>query len=412
MHDVLDLIVVLRAEDAVLDFLSVISGPRDSASADPGRDVVPPDGLPGEGLGAGVRVLSCDTGQWVDLPVGGSLADRLAVLAPYLREPTEQPVPPGPVELSGLLREAAGGRPARVWTHSPADNRRSRGRVGRDVAAADHGLPVRHAVGYSPYLQFVSDEDRPLDRAQVAAKLDFVNQYCAPLLSTDSPEFMLYTARVPAAERFFATDGAREREGLFALLASLDEEAATVADPWEFETSGYERARLDATTAWVAGHGAPGLGPLVEVGACEGALTVRLAAKGYEIDATEPNALFRGRLARHVETGSDGVRVHADALEGLAETRRLPGAAYLLVEMLYYGQDLDLLDNLPTDLVLLALEPAALAERVRPWLAGTTRWTQVDETVLVAPALEPVCGGRAYLSKRGSTGIVLRRSGV
>ncbi|MFI0976564.1 hypothetical protein ACH4SP_06000 [Streptomyces sp. NPDC021093] len=384
----LDLVVVLRAEDAALDFLSVLS---DSTSPE-------------------VRVLCCDTAQWVDLPSEGSLSDRLTALAPHIRAPEDPATPLGAGKLSALLREAAGGRPARVWTHSPADNRRGRGRVGRDVAAGDHGLAVRHAVGYSPFLQFVSDEDRPLDRARVGVKLDFVNRYCGPLLSTESPESMIYTARVPAAERFFTTEGPREREGLYALLASLDEEAATVADPWEFETSAYERARLDATTTWVARHRAPEDGPLVEAGACEGALTVRLADKGYEVDATEPNTLFRDRLAGNVGTGFEGVRVHADALETLARSRRLPGSAYLLVEMLYYGQDLDLLDDLPTDLVLLALEPAALAERVRPWLAGTDRWTQVDETVLVAPALESVCGGRAYLSKRGSTGIALRRS--
>ncbi|MFJ2739979.1 hypothetical protein ACIO3O_09935 [Streptomyces sp. NPDC087440] len=398
--------MVLRAEDAVLDFLSVTRG---SASVDQEAGEHSGRAAPEGPSGGAVRVLCCDTRQWIDLAAGTTLADRLAALAPHVRAPDAPHDPPDAGELSRLLREAAGGRAARVWTHSPADNRRSRGRIGRDVAAGDHGLEVRHAVGYSPYLQFVSDEDRPLGRAAVAAKLDFVNRHCAALLSTDSPEFMIYTARVPAVERFFTTDGAREREGLFALLASLDDEAAGVADPWEFETSPYERARLDATTAWIARHRSPGDGPLVEVGACEGALTARLAAKGYEVDATEPNPLFRDRLARHLDTGFDGVRVHADALEGLAAEPRLPGSAYLLIEMLYYGQDLDLLDTLPADLVLLALEPAALAERVRPWLAGTSRWTQAEETVLVAPALEAVCGGRAYLSKRGSTGVVLRR---
>ncbi|MFI5805870.1 hypothetical protein [Streptomyces sp. NPDC051561] len=393
----IELVVVLRAEDAALDFLSVLSG----AGAGP----------EGDAAGGEVRVLCCDTERWLTLPPGGTLAERLAPLAPEVRQADAPAVSPGPGKLAELLTGAVAGRSARVWTHSPADNRRERGRLGRDVAAADHGLPVRHAVGYSPYLQFVSDEERPLDRAGVTAKLDFVNRYCGPLLSTEASESVIYTARVPATERFFTIEGPREREGLFALLASLGEEAATVADPWEFESSVYERTRLDATTAWIAGHRLPGEGPLVEVGACEGALTVRLAAKGYRVAATEPNPLFRDRLAARVATGADSVRVHPDDLEGLAASPRLPGAAYLLIEMLYYGQRLDLLDTLPTDLVLLALEPAALAERVRPWLAGASGWEQVDETVLVAPTLETVCGGRAYLSKRGSTGIALRRTG-
>ncbi len=78
--------------------------------------------------------------------------------------------------------------------------------------------------------------------------------------------------------------------------------------------------------------------------------------------------------------------------------------------MLYYGQDLGLLDTLPADLVFVALEPAALATRLRPWLAASTGWEQVDETQLVFPAVESVCGGRAYLSKRGSVGVLLRRT--
>ncbi|MFF0742184.1 SAM-dependent methyltransferase [Streptomyces sp. NPDC004111] len=396
----LDLVVVLRAEDAVLDFLSVLT--------DPDGDGVREGEAPRE-----IRVLCCDTGQWIALPPDGTPYDRLELLAPHLRAPDAPAASPGPKVLAALLTGAAEGRPARIWTHSPADNRRSRGRLGRDVAAAAHGLPVHHAVGYSPYLQFVSDEDRPLGRALVAAKLGFVNRHCGPLLSSDSPEFMVYTARVPATERFFAAGDPREREGLFALLASLDEEAATVADPWEFDSSAYERSRLDATTAWVARHRLPGDGPLVEVGACEGALTARLAAKGYAVDATEPNPLFRDRLTARTETVPEGVRVHPYDLAELADRSREPGlagTAYLLIEMLYYGQDPALLDDLPTDLVLLALEPATLDERVRPWLAATSRWETVEETVLVAPALEPVCGGRAYLSKRGSVGLALRRT--
>ncbi|MFD0431538.1 hypothetical protein ACFQ60_43070 [Streptomyces zhihengii] len=153
----------------------------------------------------------------------------------------------------------------------------------------------------------------------------------------------------------------------------------------------------------------------MEVGACEGALTARLLDKGYGVAATEPNPAFRERLARQVR--SDRLGVHAHGLEDLAGGGNgggaggggLPGAAYLLIEMLYYGQDPGLLDTLPTDLVLVALEPEALDTRLRPWLDGNGVWECTDETVLVRPALEAVCGGRAHLRKRGSTGLVLRR---
>ncbi|MGW1142463.1 hypothetical protein [Streptomyces zhihengii] len=410
-----DILVVLRAEDAVVDFLSLLA----------------PAG------GTAARVLLCDTGETLSFAAGTGSAERLTALAARVRPADGSAASPGTAGLTERLRRLGADGGTRVWTHSPADTRRSRGRVGRDTAlAADTlGLPVRHAVGHSPYLQFVSDLDHPLGRRECAAKLRFVNTHCAHLLDSDSPEHLLTTGRVPATERFFAS-GAEERERLYALMASLDDEAAAVPDPWEFATSPYEQRRLDATTAWIARTLSPGDGRLVEVGACEGALTARLLDKGYGVAATEPNPAFRERLARQVR--SDRLGVHAHGLENLAGGGNgggnggggdegggdeggggedgggaggggLPGAAYLLIEMLYYGQDPGLLDTLPTDLVLVALEPEALDARLRPWLDGNGVWECADETVLVRPALEAVCGGRAHLRKRGSTGLVLRR---
>ncbi|WP_228989134.1 nodulation S family protein [Streptomyces sp. DH8] len=381
----IDVVAVLRAEDAALDFLSVLGGEEHE-----------------------VHVLCGDTGEHLVLPAGRPLADRLDALAPLVRPVDEHAASPGTEALAALVEASDGGGAARLWTHSPADTRRSRGRLGRDAADAAGGRPVLHAVGHSPYLQFISDLDRPLDRAGIAAKLAFANRHCAHLLSTASEEHVVRTGRVHATERFFAA-GPEERERLFALLASLDEDAATVDDPWEFATSAYEAERLDTTVAWIAGHCPPGSGPLVEVGACEGALTARLVEKGFTVHAAEPNAAFRRRLtARAGETA----HIHPESLEELAARPGLPGAAYLLIEMLYYGQDLDLLDRLPADLVFVALEPEALAAGLTPWLERTPRWEKADETPLVAPALETVCGGRAYLGKRGSIGVLLRRTGA
>ncbi|MER8268553.1 hypothetical protein ACIGZI_27015 [Streptomyces griseus] len=381
----IDIVAILRAEDAALDFLSVIGGRENE-----------------------VHVLCGDTGERLVLPAGRPLAERLDALARLVGPVDEHAASPGPAALAALVEASAQAGPARLWTHSPADTRRSRGRLGRDAADAAGERPVLHAVGHSPYLQFISDLDRPLDRTEVAAKLDFVNRHCGHLLRTASEEHVVRTGRVHATERFFAA-GPDERDRLFALLASLDEDAATVPDPWEFATSGYEAERLDTTVAWIAGHLPPGGGPLVEVGACEGALTTRLVDKGFTVHATEPNRAFRDRLAGHVGAAA---HIHAESLEELAAHRELPGAAYLLIEVLYYGQDLDLLDRLPASLVFVALEPETLAARLTPWLAHTRHWEKADETPLVAPALESVCGGRAYLSKRGSIGVLLRRTGA
>ncbi|NJP68389.1 SAM-dependent methyltransferase [Streptomyces spiramenti] len=379
----IDIVVVLRAEDAVLDFSTVLTAPDRPE----------------------VRVVVAGTGDVVVLSPDGELADTLAALGQRVRPGGVVGASPGPDTLSALIDRAADGAPARVWTHSPGDNRQSRGRLGRDAAIASGGRPVRHAVGYSPFLQYVSDEDRALTAADIGRKTAFVNRWCGGLLAEADPEYVVDTPRIPAVERYFDTD-AEQRERLFALLASLGDEAAAVADPWEFGTSAYEQERLDATTAWAARWVRPDDGPLVEVGACEGALTARLEQKGFRVEPTEPNGAFRARLDA---TRPGSAPAGTEDLAALAAGRHRPGAAYLLVEMLYYGQDLALLDALPTDTLLVALEPGAVAARLDPWLAETTTWRAVERVELVAPAVEAVCRGRAYLSKRGSTGLVLRR---
>ncbi|MGW6605582.1 hypothetical protein [Streptomyces sp. NPDC055036] len=403
----IDIVVVLRAEDAVLDFLSVLTD----------------DG------GGETRVILADRAETLILGAGMKAPERLALIASHVGPVTDGIASPGPEVLATLLRRAAVGGPCRIWTHSPADNRRSRGRLGRDTALAraadaeDSGAgltraELRHAVGFSPYLQILSDLDRPLGPEHIAAKLDFVNGSCGHLLAEADPEFVVQTPRVPAAERFFDTDP-DQRERLFALLASLDDEAASVVDPWEFGSSRYEARRLDATAAWVRERcadlgsdpdpGSGSAGALVEVGACEGALTHRLVAAGFAVRATEPNAVFRSRLTAGL-AGTDAVTVDGADLADLAKEDAPRATAHLLIEMLYYGQDLALLDDLATDLVFVALEPDALASRVRPWLERSATWSAEEETVLVPPQLETVCAGRAYLSKRGSVGLLLRRT--
>ncbi|MFB7269184.1 SAM-dependent methyltransferase [Streptomyces sp. NPDC056244] len=397
----IDIVVVLRAEDAVLDFLSVLTDDH----------------------GGETRVILGDRAEILSLAAGTDPAGRLALLAPHVGPVTDGIASPGPEVLAELLRQAGAGpgqrenqgeETVRIWTHSPADNRRSRGRLGRDTAVACEEIQygpagLRHAVGFSPYLQFLSDLDRPLTQGHLAAKLDFVNNRCAELLTEPDPEYLVQTPRIPATERFFDADPA-QRERLYALLASLDDEAASVEDPWEFGSSPYEEQRLDATAAWVRDRCGAAGGTLVEVGACEGALTRRLAAAGFSVRATEPNPVFRTRLTAAL-AGSGTVTVDGADLAGLAkEDGPARATAHLLIEMLYYGQDLALLDGLGTDQVFLALEPEALASGVRPWLARSAVWRAEEEIVLVPPRVETVCAGRAYLSKRGSVGLLLRRT--
>jgi hypothetical protein len=372
---VIDVVAVLRPEDVVVDFLSVL---------DPGRDL---------------HLVVADRGVYLKMPGGVPLAGRLAALSEILRTDGTGDKPFSAGAAADAIALETGDVAATVWTHNPADARERRRRWGFDIAALVR-VPVLHAVGDAERFQWTTDLHRPLDPPLVEAKLDFVNTHCADLLRLDEEdENALPTRRIPAVERFFgSTPDERNR-----LYAVTNEDAAVIPDPWELATSQYELERLDATTSWVRTHLDPAAGHVIEVGACEGALTRRLLDAGYTVDATEPNPLFLDRL-RSIGWGAGELRVHPHSFEELGTTRRLTGSAYLLIELLYDVQDLGLLDRFPTDRLFVAMDPDSLGEMTWPVL-----WSVEEEVELVLPRVEPVAGGRAYLRKPGSRGLLLRR---
>jgi hypothetical protein len=368
---VIDVVAVVRPEDVVADFLSVL---------DPGREV---------------HLVVADRGVYLKMPGGVPLAGRLAALSTLLQGDGSGAKPFSPGAAADAIALETGDVAATVWTHNPADSRERRRRWGYELAGLVRA-PVLHAVGDAGRFQWTTDLHRPLDPPLVEAKLDFVNTYCADLLRLGAEDDdALLTRRIPAVERFFGSTP-EERSRLFA-IADGD------TDPGDLATSQYELERLDATTAWVRAQLDPAAGHVIEVGACEGALTRRLLEAGYTVDATEPNPLFLERL-RLLSPGAGELRIHPHSFEELGTTRRLTGSAYLLIELLYGGQDLGLLSRFPTDRLFVALEPAALARLVWP-----IAWSVEEEVDLVLPHVEPAAGGRAYLRKPGSRGLLLRR---
>ncbi|MEU4403904.1 hypothetical protein AB0F88_05220 [Streptosporangium sp. NPDC023963] len=395
-------IAVLHAEDVALEFVSVL---RDHADQD-------------------VLVVVGQARASVTLPGGLSLRERLELLGPLVEPGGNTAELPVPADVAALLGAAPAPAPDEIWTHSPADHRIRRARFGWIVSRAVSPFPgssasspsstsplslpaVTCSVGDNPFLQTISGTATAITGAEAEAKIDFINRHAGELLRSRVADRLVTTDRVPAVERFF-TASAAQANRLYALISSLGDDAAVADDPWEFGRSAYEAARLDATAAWTARWCSPQDGPIVEVGACQGELTRRLAGKGYRVQATEPNAGFRARLTERAEPG---VEVLPDSLEDLADHGERQAAAYLLVEMLYYDQDLALLDRLPTDLLLVALESGQLNERIWPWLREQSTWRVAERVELAPPTLESVCDGLAYLRKRGSRGLVLARAG-
>ncbi|MFD0431539.1 hypothetical protein ACFQ60_43075 [Streptomyces zhihengii] len=92
-----DILVVLRAEDAVVDFLSLLA----------------PAG------GTAARVLLCDTGETLSFAAGTGSAERLTALAARVRPADGSAASPGTADLTERLRRLGADGGTRVWTHSP-----------------------------------------------------------------------------------------------------------------------------------------------------------------------------------------------------------------------------------------------------------------------------------------------------
>ncbi|MBB5080364.1 hypothetical protein [Nonomuraea endophytica] len=375
----LPVLAVLHAEDVALEFVSVLARHPDDD----------------------VHVLVGTPPAALVLPGGLPLRERLDLLAPYVEPGRNTAAPPAPEQVAAALDALPD--PV-VWTHSPADHRMRRARHGWTVARTAGAALC--SAGDSAHLQVLADQAAALTPAEAAAKIEFVVRHGADLLASRVADRLVTTERVPSVERFFRVD-AGQADRLYALTASLGEDAALADDPWEFRGSPYEMARLDATAAWVARWCVPEDGPVVEVGACQGALTARLLAKGYEVRAAEPNPLFRARLERE-----HGVAALPDSLEDLAAHRRWPAKVYLLGEMLYYGQDLDVLHDLPAEVLLISLAEERMADTIWPWVREQDVWRVAERRELAPPALEQVCDGLAYVRKRGSRGLALTRNGA
>ncbi|MFE4176160.1 Nodulation protein S [Streptomyces sp. NPDC056909] len=315
---------------------------------------------------------------------------------------------------AALLREAAAGVPAAHdiwWAHNPGDWRQEQAASGLAAARAADGRTVRHALGSAGHSQFVVDEAHPLSAELLGAKLAALNEIGHELMGNDAGSGQITTGTVPSVEQFLTLTPARA-EHLYYLLYSPLTGFAVPVDPWEFETSAYERERISATCAWVADRlpprSVPGGAALVEAGACEGALTVPLREAGFRVTATEPQPDFRARLARRA---GDHAAVTAESIEELAASRARPADGYVLAEVMYYLDDLSVVDRLPTDLLFVTGPPELVDDVLRPYFteAGRATWHIASESTLTLPRLDFLAAGRAYHRKRGSVGLVCRR---
>lgn len=364
----MDVVVAAHPEDLVAEFLSVLD-----------RDLTQP-----------LQVVTATSNAAATIPAG-SVGRRHDALRRLVAGTAHSTGPIHPARLAALLNDLPTAE-ATVWTHCPADERADRARVGWLTAQECSPESVLHSVGASLKYQFRCEVNQPLSTEQIHLKLNVPGIAKLP------------TEAVAACERFTRLT-AEEASGLYALRHSLDVDASVVSDPWDFAHSPYEADRLRNTSTWISRHIPPGSGTLVEIGSCEGALTTQLLDTGHDVVANEPDERFRSRL----ETALNGrANITTAPLEALVLDA--PAAAYLLIEMIYYLDDLSVLDGLPADLMLIGVAPDYFSRRVEPWLTASQVWELVEHVELTPARVEFVCGDRVYQRKAGSTGVLCRRT--
>lgn len=175
----------------------------------------------------------------------------------------------------------------RIYTH-PVQNPRP---LARRVAAA---VGLRRSEVWTAAAGGAVDEIVQLPPAAFARRLDILNRHYPDLLEAD-----LVSPRELRSVDLFQKVAGRSLYRYYRGYLAWRPDAFDYSQPWDLETSPYERERYDAELEvlsrlpWRS---------LTEVGACEGAFTERLIERfpGRRIVAYEPDRYFLRTLRRRV----------------------------------------------------------------------------------------------------------------
>ncbi|WP_081982353.1 SAM-dependent methyltransferase [Streptacidiphilus albus] len=293
------------------------------------------------------------------------------------------------------------------WAHSPADWRQEQARSGLAAAAAVGAGRIRYSLGHAGHSQFLVSEARPLSVEQLRTKIDVLAGFASGALPGADAKRQFLSQAAPSCESFLALTR-QQAEHLYYLMYSPDPLVKVPRDPWDFDRSAYEQERLSATRDWVRAAVPGPAATLVEAGACEGSLTELLCDAGFRVTATEPAQDFRERLGSRVAGRAE---VTAATVEDLAGPAPVPADAYLLAEVMYYLDDLAVVESLPTDLLLVTAPRELLESVLRPYFegAGAACWRVESEQELLGARLDFLVDGLMYQRKRGSVGLTCRR---
>jgi hypothetical protein len=339
---------------------------------------------------AGADVVSVTDGGWPELAEGFRHAcDRLgAKRATSLSLPR---IDPWRLPKSVLARRLeALGPYNRIYTHSPLERHSHHREVALAASQCFEEIWVRGCGGYAA-------EACVLTRSAFARKLEILNQMYAQQLAAAAGDGHFCSTEVTGVEAFVPT---RFSEVSRALAHTSPETHPEVPDPWAFETSPYEQERYDRTCtvlSYIVKETA--LRSILEIGACEGAMTQRLRAlfPGAKIRAVEVDAAFARRLRARLGHDPD-----TDVVEASAHEIPLSADLVCLAEVLYFVPEhcIDLLERVQAR-YLLTSYVGDFDDRVSLCLRRFGWRNIVSEPVL--PRFEPVDGTDSFL--------VIRRPG-
>jgi len=273
---------------------------------------------------AGADVVSATDGGWEGHAKAFRRAcDQLgAARALVLSLPNVQP---GRLPIAILAsRLTALGPYSRVYTHSPLEKYAQHRDVALAASQAFDEIWVRSEAGFAA-------EAHVLSRIAFKQKLDMVNSIYPQQITDSVDDDQRCRAEVIGVEAFAP---ARFADVVRAFTYASQEICPDVPDVWAFETSPYERERYNQTCALLA-HLSRGVSPasILEIGACEGAMTRRLRAlfPSAKIRAVEANPIFARRLREAVGNDPDTEIIEASLLDV-----PLSADLVLLAEVLYF----------------------------------------------------------------------------
>lgn len=338
---------------------------------------------------AGADVISVTDGGWPGLGEAFRTAcDRLGgKRALSLSLPNIDPWRLPKEVLVGRLK--ALGPYNRIYTHSPFEQHAQHRDVALAASQCFEEIWVRGCGGYAA-------EAYVLSQSAFGQKLKILNQMYAHQLAAAEDDHFCSTA-VLGVEAFVPTRFCEVSQALAHTTPGMPPE---VPDLWAFETSPYEQERYDRTCAVLAHIVREGtLTSVLEIGACEGAMTRRLRTlfPGANISAVEVNPVFAHRLRARLGHDPDTAIMEASV-------REMPLSADLvcLAEVLYLVPDhcMALLERLKAQ-YLLTSYVGDFDAQVSMCLRHFGWRNIVTEQVL--PRFEPVDGATSYL--------VIRRPG-